>query len=783
MFKALACIFFLGLVFLSPFTRAQEVSESSPQIAKIEIIGNRKIETDAILVRLKSAEGKPLDREMIREDIQALFKMNYFSNVQVERVLSDVGLVLRFTVVEKPTIAEIVFEGNSEIKNDDLAGAIGIKAYEISDLAKVKESVEKLRKLYEDKGYFLAKIEPAITDVKPGETVKLTYTIQENEKVKVRKITFLGNKNIPSSELKSKMRTNEEGLFTGISSSGQYKQDAFDIDIMAIRYNYYNLGYVKAKIDRPQVYVTPDKKSLYLTIAIEEGLQYNVGEIDFAGDLLFSRQELFDTIKLDENGIFALNVMQSDQSDLQAKYGDLGYAYANIIPRTRFNDETRTVDITFEFDKGNKVYFGQINVVGNSKTRDKVLRRELKILEGELYNETRRRKSLENIQRLGFFEEVNFKTSTPNDQLDIMNVDIVVKERNTGQINFGAGYGTSSGFTLQGSVKQTNFLGRGQDLGVSLSLASNYRVYDLSFTEPYFNDTEWSLGFRAFQSQSSGSLDYDEEKRGFSIFAGHPIGEYLRGNLVYSYTDTKLKPLTDASGQNFITDFDVFPVDTATGSAGSLGFNLEFDTRNDRFKPSKGIYARTGYSRTGFGGNLEYFKYNADFRYFKNLFWDVVFRNAFSYQGIGSLDESKDPPFNELYLLGGPYTLRGYRFRRVGRMVFSRKIYNERISKNDSPTRAREQAMRFFGGKQQLMYQGELQFPLIKEADMYGVAFYDIGQAEDQISDTRFFADTGLGIRWFSPIGPLRFEWGFPLNRDPLYHENTVFEFSIGTPF
>jgi outer membrane protein insertion porin family len=441
------------------------------------------------------------------------------------------------------------------------------------------------------------------------------------------------------------------------------------------------------------------------------------------------------------------------------------------------------VDITFEFDKGNKVYFGQINVVGNSKTRDKVVRRELSILEGELYNETRRRKSLENIQRLGFFEEVNFKTSTPNDQLDIMNVDIVVKERNTGQINFGAGYGSSSGFTLQGSVKQTNFLGRGQDLGVSLSLASNYRVYDLSFTEPYFNDTEWSIGVRAFQSQSSGSLDYDEEKRGFSLFAGHPLGEYLRGNLVYSYTDTKLFALYDETRKKYITDFDVFPLETATGSAGSLGANVEYDTRNDRFKPSKGLYARTGYTQTGFGGNLRYYKYNADFRYFKNLFWDVVFRNALSYQGIGSLDEDREPPFNELNLLGGPYSLRGYRFRRVGRMVFSKKIFDERVANGDTVTRAREQAMRFFGGKQQLMYQGELQFPLIKEADMYGVTFYDIGQAEDEMSDNKFFADTGFGIRWFSPIGPLRFEWGFPLNRDPIYHENTVFEFSIGTPF
>lgn len=776
--------FRLMLVFVLTLICLPLNSVWAANISKIEVVGNRKIETDAIQVKLKSKVGEELSEETVREDIKILFKTGYFSNVEVEKLNDGSNVILKYRMVEKPSIFEIVYQGQSEVKQEDLAEVLGIKQYEILNLAKVKESVEKMQKLYEDKGFFLAKIQTEIQDIKAGESVKLTYKIEENEKVKVKKITFLGNTKIPESELKAKIRTKEEGYFSGLSSSGQYKQDMFDVDVQILRYHYYNLGYVKAKIDRPQVYVSPDKRSIYISIQIEEGEQYSVGSVDFSGDILFPMQEMFETIKIHKNGIFALNVMQEDQSALQAKYGDLGYAYTNVIPKTRFHDEERKVDLTFELDKGNKVYFGKINVLGNSKTRDKVVRRELRILEGELYNETRRRKSLENIQRLGFFDEVNFKTSTPNEQLDIMNIDIMLKERNTGQINVGAGYGSAQGFTMQGSVKQTNFLGRGQDLGVSLSISGNYQVYDLSFTEPYFNDTEWALGARYFHSNTLGSLDYDEARRGVSVFTGHPIGEDTRVNFNYSYTDIYLSPIYDTVKDRYVTDYDLFDLNTAEGQSGALGASIEYDTRNDRFKPSKGMLAKVSGSRTGFGGNLEYYRVGFDARYFKHLFWEVVFRNSFSYSMVDSTNPSKEPPFYELGLLGGPYSLRGYRYRRVGRMAFSRQLYGQYLSDGDKETDARERAMRFYGGKQQVTYQGELQFPLIKEAEMYGVTFYDVGQAENVLTDSKFFADVGFGIRWFSPIGPLRFEWGFPLNRDPVYHQDGAnFEFSIGTPF
>lgn len=755
-------------------------------VSEIKVEGQRKIEKDSVLNRLKLKKAQNYSQDdfktTVREDITTLFKTGFFSNVEVYVDTVADQKVVTFKVLEKPSVAEITWEGVSEdVKKEELGDALGIKAYEILNVAKLKEGQEKVQKFYEDKGYFLAKIDYAIEDVVKDETVRIKVTVKQNDRVKVKKITFLGNKKVPSSQLIIDQLVSEEGYFTGLSGSGQFKQDMFERWIQGIRFIYFNKGFIQAKIDRPQVTVTPDKKGIYITINIEEGEAFDVGEIDFSGDILFSRQELLDTMKLDENKIFAYDVLQKDLGELQAKYGDLGYAFANVNPQWKVKESERKVDIVFDFDKGNKVYFGRIQVVSNSKTRDKVIRRELKIKEGELYNETRRRQSLENIQRLGFFDEVNFKTSTPPDKLDILNIDINVKERNTGQIQLGAGYGSAQGFTLQGSVQQTNFMGRGQNLGVSLNLAREYSVYDFTFTEPYFRDSLWSLGFRVFRSENSGRIDYNEERTGGSLFLGYPLSDYTRVNTSYTYTASRLKEAKDGAG-NVITDPALYPLSTAQGDSGLLGVSIDYDTRNDRFRPTKGIYARLGYSVTGpFGGNLDYYKGYGDFRFFKNLFWDVVFRNSFSYARIESTDPDRLPPFNELYLLGGPYSLRGYRYGRVGRQVFS-PLAKKRLQDAGITDNLDKRALSYYGGKQQLMYQGELMFPLIREAQMYGVAFYDVGQAEDTITDKRFFADTGFGIRWFSPIGPLRFEWGFPLNREYL-HEAVVFEFSIGTPF
>lgn len=761
-----------------------KLSSKSLTVSSIEITGLKKIEKDAVLAKLSSQTGQLFSAQKVKQDIQSIYAMNYFVQVEVFKEATAQGLKLIYNIQEKPIVSEITFDGNTELKSDELETQSGLKVYEVINYNKIQAGVEKLLKFYEEKGYYLVKIEPVIETVEADQSVRVKFVITENDKVKVKKISFVGNQKLSDFQLKDRLFTKEAGYFSGISNSGSFKQEAFDQDLQVIKYLYWNQGFLQVKIDRPLVSVTPDKKSIYITYYISEGEQYSVGEVDFAGDLLFPKSELFDAVKIKDSGIFSVEVMRKDITDLQAKYGDLGYAFANVIPRYNFNDKERKVDLVFEFEKGNKVFFGDITVVGNLRTRDKVLRRELKIEEGELYNETRKRKSQENIQRLGFFEEVNFKTSTPPDKQDQLNIEIVVKERGTGQVQLTAAYGNTQGFSLGGSVTQTNFNGLGQALEARIDAARNRQDYKIGLTDPYFLDTMWSSGFDLFYQENKERINYDIRRSGGNIRFGHPIfGEYTRAYLRYRLEKTDLMA-------NDNTDPIIFPLDSARGITSALQGTLEYDSRNDRFSPSKGIFTDISYERTGFGGDLKYQEFSTRFRFYYNLFWDVVWRNNLSYSNIQPLEGSGAVPFSETYQLGGPYTLRGFGTSGVGKRLFSSFRYNA-LSNPASPfyrpglseSDRRKAANLIVGGTKQVLIQSEIQFPLIKEAGLSGVTFYDIGQAEDEIVSSRFLSDVGIGFRWMSPLGLLRFEWGWPLQTDDYNSDSVNFEFSIGPPF
>ena len=760
-------------------------------VGKIEIKGNKKIETDAVIARLVDKVGEPESKGKIRQDIDALFKSGYFYDVRVDREPTGTEVKLTYTVVEKPSVVEIAYQGNSEVESDDLKEAAAIKPFEILNMNKVREATEKIQKLYEDKGYFLARINPRIDAVVEGESVKLVFEIQENDKVKVKRITFLGNRNLPDGKLKGVMQTQEGGYFSFISGSGAYKQDAFDRDMQLLSYVYFNEGYVQVRVDRPQVYVTPDRKGIYITIRVEEGERFKVGTVDFAGDLLFDRDELFKSIEINNSGWYVHETLLKDLRNLQAKYGDLGYAYANIIPRTRMRDKDKEVDITFEIDKGNKVYFGRLNVVGNSRSRDKVVRRELTIREGELYNETRKRESMDNVKRLGYFEDVQFNSKTPTDNPDLMDIDIVVKERNTGTIQVGAGYSTYSQFIFNGQINQINLFGRGQKLGISVDLSSNQSLFNLNFTEPYLFDTNWSFGVDGYQSRRIVQ-EYTETKKGGAVRIGHPLAPYLQGFVRYKLDHTEID-LDPTYG-----DPALFPTSTANGWTSSVTPTLEYDKRNDRFAPTKGVYTSASYEYAGLGGEKRYTKGYFTARYYQKVFMEVVSRTNMTYGFIRSNEQGDSPPFNELFLLGGANTLRGYNWYSIGAKKFSQKRFDcltgdlagladpgcTTPGLTPDSNSATTQAMLPFGGQQEAVLNTELEFPLISEAGIKGVVFFDIGEAEDVMTPEALRQDVGFGFRWFSPIGPLRFEWGFPIQRRPEYGEAaSTFQFAIGSPF
>ena len=727
-------------------------------ISEIVITGNKKIETAAIEGRLKSKVGNSFSSELVREDIASIFKLGYFYDVQVERQAVSGGIRLIYKIVEKPSVVEIVFRGNDELDESDLKETVELKPYQILDISTIQKAQEKLEKLYEDKGFFLAKISYKFEQIgKDQDRVRLVFEIEENDKVKVKRINFIGNRNISDDELKSMIQTKEQGLLSFMTNSGAYKQEIFDRDQQILSYLYFNKGYVQVKISRPQVTVSPDKKGIYVAIRIEEGEQFDVGDVEFQGDLLFTSIELSDTIKIDEETTFVAQTLQEDVNKLQAKYGDLGYAYANIIPLTSVREKDRKVDIVFRFEKGNKVYFGNFNVVGNTRTRDKVVRRELEVLEGELYNETKKRESLANIRRLGFFDEISLNPKTPENNRDIMDVESSVTERNTGSIQIGAGYSSYAKATFQGNIQQSNLFGRGQRLGFDVRYSDKESIFNINFTEPHFMDSDWSVGGDLYRLGRKVTNVYDQTKKGGAIRVGHPLAPYLRGFLRYKNDMTDVELYKD-------TDPTVYPVETVNGRTSSLTFTLEYDKRDDRMSPSAGIYSNASVEYAGIGGDKRYTLSTATFRYYKKIAWDLVWRNNITY-GIITAPEGYKIPYTELFLLGGANSFRGYQYANVGKKV------------EDSSGK-----MVPYGGEQQLYLNMELEFPLISEAGIKGVVFYDIGEAQDSLNPSDFRSNYGFGFRWFSPIGPLRFEWGFPIDRR---QEDSAsnFEFSIGAPF
>ena len=762
----------LCVLAMTPLVHAQTITN-------LKIEGNRKIETSAILEKISSKSGQKLDTEKVRQDIQDLFEMGYFDDVRAEKD----GTTVIFTVKEKPSISSIEFDGNDEIDDSDLKEKLGIKPFELLNYGKIQNAISEIQKAYEEKGYLLARVEYELKpDKEAQQSEKLIFKIFENDKVKVKRISFMGAKKILPSELKGILMTQEGGYFSFVSGSGTYKQDAFDQDVRNISAYYFDKGYVQAKVSRPEVSVTPDKKGIFISVRVEEGELFQVGDIDFGGDLLFTKEELRETIKLDEKEDFSSGVLQSDLRALEAKYGDLGYAYANIIPRTQVNEAERKVHVLYEIDKGQKVYFRRINVIGNASTRDKVVRRELRIGEGELYNETKRRESMANIRRLGFFDDVQFMTKTPPGRDDLMDIDVIVKERHTGAFQLGAGYASSLGAQLNVQLDENNFLGYGYRAGLRLEFNQNYKNFLVNFTDPYFMDTWWSVGTDLYYTDSQVN-QYIQQNKGGALRAGHPIlrdrfDNRLYGFLKYKLDDTfvKFDPQQDFG--------DVLDVNSVNGITSSMTASVEYDRRDDRMMPSDGMYASASYEYAGAGGDVRFMKSGANFRHYKKIFWDVVFRNNITYGILSPLDD-RPIPFTEYYRLGGPNNLRGFGFRQVGKRQFSQRYFNYLNGQAGfNPIDAAQRANVVIGGRQQLFYMTELEFPLAKEANMRGVIFYDIGQAEDDLSASNFRSDFGFGIRWFSPMGPLRFEFGFPLDRKAEFLEKSNnFQFAVGSPF
>lgn len=694
--------------------------------------------------------------------------MGFFDDISVSsKDVDSTRVELVIAVRERPVISDILFEGNEKISTDDLKEVIKLKTWSILDVNRVKDDVSAIQKHYEDKGYYLARVTYRVDPVKDkADEVRLVFQIQDFDKVEIKKITFLNNKRYSDRQLKQVLQETQEGGNFSLGGSGSFKEGAFKQDLQRLTYWYLEHGYVKFRFETPVITVSDDKKWVFISIYVDEGEQYKMGAQDFSGDLLFPKDELHEELSLLSGETFSVSRRNQDIQRLTEKYQDLGYAFTNVVPKMAINDDTRTVDIDYSFEKGDLVYFGKITVVGNSKTHDKVIRRELRIEEGELYSGSRLRLSRENVERLGFFApgEVLFNTSSPADKSNVLDLEIQVKERSTGTITLGAGYGTVQRFFFTTQISEINVAGKGQ----SLSLSANYsadritRSVNLGFTDPYAFDTLWSAGFDIFAINFPIPNRYLTRKLGFDVRLGYPISEFTRLFVTYKNEGLRITGVRDA-----LTDTSL-----DQGILSSFVFSMIRDRRNNRFETTAGNYQSASLETAGvlgLAGDKTFVKLGLNNRYYKRLVGDLVFRNNLEFGHISAAGGRGVPPA-ERYFLGGPNNLKGYEFFSVG------------------PSRVTSTgALEPQGGLVQMLALFEVEYPIIREAGLKSVLFYDAGNAFNEFPGTGstpfvLRQDAGFGIRWFSPIGPLRFEWGFPIKARP-GESSTVFQFFIGPPF
>ena len=735
------------------------------KIKNIKVEGTKKVEPEAILEKLTLKKGSVADSCVLRSDIKTIYEMKYFESVEAHRKKNTLVIKIK----EKPIISTISFKGNDEIGDDDLLEQIKTKAYNILDVNTIKSDISLIQKHYEEKGYFLATADYELQRNELG-SLNLIFKVKEFDKVRVKKITFLGNQEVPDKELKPFMQTQEESLFSGLSGSGNFKEFNFQTDIERLKYLYKTKGYLQVNIGNPEITVTEDKKWIFITIKIKEGPKFSVNNIFYNGELLFTESEMKKNTKLNSGDVYSEEKLRQDIQMLTEMYQDKGYAFANVLRTLQIVPGENKVDIYYSFEKGTIAYFGKIIVKGNTKTRDKVIRRELRVHEGMKYSGSLLRKSKENVNRLGFFEQnsVIFNTVSPKGKDNILDVEISVKERQTGQISLGAGYSTSTKGFFQASIAQNNFMGKGQNLNFNVSLSKDQKTFNLGFTEPYFMDTKWTAGGDIYQTENALSSSFSSKKYGADARVGYPIAEYTRVFLTLRHEVTDIE-----EARNPTVD-----VDLENGTAASLKTSLRYDRRNNVFEPTKGFYGNVSLEYAGLYGDQDWIKGALETRYYYPIYKDFTFRSRFLAERLVKTTD-RDLPRTEKYQMGGSRNMRGFNFEDVG----PQELLTPR---DETDTSAAKKELFNIGGVLSLLTTFEIEHPLIKEAGLKWVLFYDAGnvfeKADGIDGEYPFRQDYGFGFRWFSPIGVLRFEFGYPIDPED-GQDGQQFHFDIGQLF
>ena len=735
------------------------IAQGSDRIIRdVRIEGNQRIEGDTVRSYMVIAPGDRYNSDRINRSLKALFSTGLFSDVTIRRQ----GDVLVVSLVENPVINRIAFEGNRRVNDEALQQEIQLRPRVVYTRSRVQIDVQRILQVYRRSGRFAATVDPKVIQL-PQNRVDLAFEINEGPLTGIRKIDFIGNKKFRDGKLRDAIVTKESRWYRFFSTTDTYDPDRLTLDRELLRNFYLSNGYADFRVVSAVAELTQDRKDFFVTFTVDEGQKYRFGKIDISTSLRdLDAETLQPKVSAVEDETYDAEKIEDSIEDITFELGRLGFAFVDVRPRVNRDRESLTIDVSFEINEGPRVYVERINITGNVRTLDKVIRREFRLVEGDAFNTAKLRRSRQRIRALGFFDNVEL-TQTRGTTPDRVVVNVDVQEKSTGQLTFGAGLSTSDGLLGTVGIRERNLLGRGQDLRVNISASFRRQQIDLSFTEPYFLDRNLAAGFDIFRVRRDlqDRSSFDQQNTGGRLRAGFSIAERLRMTLRYTLRQDEIRDI-DESTSVFIRD------EEGTETTSALGYELIYDRRDDRFLPNTGYVLRGGQELAGLGGSVRFIQTTAGWSYFYPFTDEFVGNIALNGGHVVGLDD--DVGINNRFFVGGE-SFRGFESGGIG--------------PRDSATNDA------LGGNVFYVATAELRFPLgfARELGVLGRVFTEVGTLSEidvsgpnlqDSSNPRVSA--GFGISWRSPFGPIRVDIAQPIIEED-FDESELFRFRFGTRF
>jgi outer membrane protein insertion porin family len=746
-----------GLLLLSSINIA-----NAERINDIELVGNKRVQDAVVLSSIPYTQGSEYKLGLEKEVVKSVFETGLFADVVVDWNAKD--QILKVKLKENPQINKIAFEGNEEIADSILKKKLELKPRSIYSSSKISNDVKLIEKMYQLKGFYLAKVSPEYIQ-RDQNRIDLIYKINEGDKTLIQKINFIGNKAFSNADLKAVISSKVDRFWRVFTSSTTYDEQRIAYDAEQIRRFYHERGFADFSIREPLVELTPNKKGFIVTFNMTEGVKYTFSniDVDYNKNIIdIDLEEISKLIDIEKGQVYSSKVIEKNIDRLVDYLSNLGYAFTDVVPMVRKNQDTRQASLVFQLKPGRKIYVNRINIEGNTRTQDNVIRRQLRLSEGDALQGSKLKRSKDRLTYTDYFSKVDIKpeeTSTP-DKIDL---NVEVEEKNTGEFNVGAGVSSYEGLIATMDVKENNFLGKGQRVRLGFSLSSKRKNYNLGITEPWFMGRELSASVDVYAKETSydSESSYDEKTTGVSFGLGFPVDEYKRDTIKFKAEN---KDVTD------VDDDASLIIKDQEGEKTKLALSNTFsiDTRDNQLMPTKGYNTSWTVEYAGFGADIEYVKNVVRGSYNYSLEDDLVLTLA---GRTGYLwDINSDSPITENFRLGGA-TLRGFAPSGIG----PRDRDN-----NDA-----------LGGQFMIGHNVELRYPLpgMRDSGINGLFFWDgglvtsVNDKYDVVEDSKTYRQSlGTGIFWRSPLGPLRFAFGVPIVSSD-EDEKEIFSFSFGTRF